>query len=189
MHPSGGSSVFQGRPRGIRARPRGRGGYQTRSSFEEDGIGHTITDTATLGNNRYNDHQGIAIFSSSYSCFLRSTSCYSAAQGGSGGRGGFNRFKRGRYDSGYDNNQGTRPPKPTTDSICVTRIPPELNTIDKLNEHFKKFGSIVNIQVIISPKDLNSTVGSLYRLSPQSLIQQMVKHSFSSQVTKERCWL
>jgi len=126
MHPSGGSSVFQGRPRGIRARPRGRGGYQTRSSFEEDGIGHTITDTATLGNNRYNDHQ---------------------AQGGSGGRGGFNRFKRGRYDSGYDNNQGTRPPKPTTDSICVTRIPPELNTIDKLNEHFKKFGSIVNIQL------------------------------------------
>jgi hypothetical protein len=33
----------------------------------------------------------------------------------------------------------------------VTRIPPELNTIDKLNEHFKKFGSIVNIQVYEPP--------------------------------------
>lgn len=29
----------------------------------------------------------------------------------------------------------------------VRRIPPELNNITKLNEHFSKFGTIVNIQV------------------------------------------
>lgn len=65
-----------------------------------------------------------------------------------GGRGQ-SRFKRGRYEGDFS--RGARPPRPHTDSIVVARIPPELNTIDKLNEHFKKFGNIVNIQVPAFP--------------------------------------
>jgi hypothetical protein len=63
-----------------------------------------------------------------------------------GGGRGFNRFKRGRYEGDYGH-RGARPPKPQTDSICVARIPQELNTISQLNAHFQKFGNIVNIQV------------------------------------------
>jgi len=33
------------------------------------------------------------------------------------------------------------------DLLVITNIPNELNTIDCLNEHFKKFGTVVNIQV------------------------------------------
>ena len=63
----------------------------------------------------------------------------------------------GGYNSGGRENYGQdRPPRrrrfekrPNTDSICVARIPAELNTIEQLNSHFKKFGTIVNIQVTL----------------------------------------
>jgi hypothetical protein len=32
-------------------------------------------------------------------------------------------------------------------TLLITNIPPDLNTIDQLNSHFKKFGNLVNIQV------------------------------------------
>lgn len=32
-------------------------------------------------------------------------------------------------------------------TLLITNIPPDLNTIDQLNGHFKKFGNLVNIQV------------------------------------------
>lgn len=37
--------------------------------------------------------------------------------------------------------------KPSQTTLCVANIPADMNTIDKLNSHFKKFGTIVNIQV------------------------------------------
>jgi RNA-binding protein 26 len=32
-------------------------------------------------------------------------------------------------------------------TLLITNIPPDLNSIDKLNSHFKKFGTVVNLQV------------------------------------------
>jgi RNA-binding protein 26 len=42
----------------------------------------------------------------------------------------------------------SQPLNQETTTIDVVNIPFELNTIDKLNEHFKKFGRIINIQVM-----------------------------------------
>jgi len=36
---------------------------------------------------------------------------------------------------------------PFQNTLVISSVPPELNNIDKLNSHFKQFGSIVNIQV------------------------------------------
>ncbi|XP_034535546.1 RNA-binding protein 26 isoform X2 [Notolabrus celidotus] len=47
------------------------------------------------------------------------------------------------------NHQGfhKRPPFSTNTKLLVRQIPAELNNISKLNEHFSKFGTIVNLQV------------------------------------------
>lgn len=47
------------------------------------------------------------------------------------------------------NHQGyhKRPPFSLNTKLLVRQIPPELNNISKLNEHFSKFGTIVNLQV------------------------------------------
>ncbi|XP_034436674.1 RNA-binding protein 26 isoform X1 [Hippoglossus hippoglossus] len=47
------------------------------------------------------------------------------------------------------NHQGyhKRPPFSTNTKLLVRQIPPDLNNISKLNEHFSKFGTIVNLQV------------------------------------------
>uniref|UniRef100_A0A7N9APE4 RNA binding motif protein 26 n=1 Tax=Mastacembelus armatus TaxID=205130 RepID=A0A7N9APE4_9TELE len=47
------------------------------------------------------------------------------------------------------NHQGyhKRPPFSANTKLLVRQIPPELNNISKLNEHFSKFGTIVNLQV------------------------------------------
>lgn len=47
------------------------------------------------------------------------------------------------------NNKGNFPRRNfhVNTKLEVRNIPPELNTITKLNEHFSKFGTIVNIQV------------------------------------------
>lgn len=75
----------------------------------------------------------------------------SGGGGGYGGGGGGGHYqpqqRRRRFEK-----------RPTTDSICVARIPAELNTIEQLNSHFKKFGTIVNIQVY----DILSSVFFLY---------------------------
>ncbi|XP_051902570.1 RNA-binding protein 27 isoform X1 [Hippocampus zosterae] len=48
------------------------------------------------------------------------------------------------------NNKGNFPKRNfhVNTKLEVRNIPPELNTITKLNEHFSKFGTIVNIQVV-----------------------------------------
>ncbi|XP_061608149.1 RNA-binding protein 27 isoform X1 [Phyllopteryx taeniolatus] len=48
------------------------------------------------------------------------------------------------------NNKGSFPKRNfhVNTKLEVRNIPPELNTITKLNEHFSKFGTIVNIQVV-----------------------------------------
>ncbi|XP_077360860.1 RNA-binding protein 27 isoform X2 [Festucalex cinctus] len=48
------------------------------------------------------------------------------------------------------NNKGVFPKRNfhVNTKLEVRNIPPELNTITKLNEHFSKFGTIVNIQVV-----------------------------------------
>jgi RNA-binding protein 26 len=130
LMPTPGSQPYPSRGmRGMRGR--GRGGYHQRPSYEDEGMFRTetesaITDTANFGGNRppYDSHYG----------------------DNQGGGRGFNRFKRGRYEGDYGH-RGARPPKPQTDSICVARIPQELNTISQLNAHFQKFGNIVNIQL------------------------------------------
>ncbi|CAN9507217.1 unnamed protein product [Ophioblennius macclurei] len=47
------------------------------------------------------------------------------------------------------NHQGyhKRPQFPPNAKLLVRQIPPDLNNISKLNEHFSKFGTIVNLQV------------------------------------------
>lgn len=47
------------------------------------------------------------------------------------------------------NHQGyhKRAPFSPNTKLLVRQIPPELNNISKLNEHFSKFGTIVNLQV------------------------------------------
>lgn len=47
------------------------------------------------------------------------------------------------------NHQGyhKRPPFFPNAKLLVRQIPTELNNISKLNEHFSKFGTIVNLQV------------------------------------------
>uniref|UniRef100_A0A3Q3XDI6 Uncharacterized protein n=1 Tax=Mola mola TaxID=94237 RepID=A0A3Q3XDI6_MOLML len=47
------------------------------------------------------------------------------------------------------NHQGyhKRPPFSPNTKLLVRQIPPDLNNISKLNEHFSKFGTIVNLQV------------------------------------------
>lgn len=47
----------------------------------------------------------------------------------------------------------------------VRRIPRELNNITKLNEHFSKFGTIVNIQVMIVFKLLLALAESRVKLN------------------------
>lgn len=34
----------------------------------------------------------------------------------------------------------------------LRKVPPELNNISKLNEHFSKFGNLVNLQVRVNKK-------------------------------------
>ncbi|XP_061658879.1 RNA-binding protein 27 isoform X2 [Syngnathoides biaculeatus] len=48
------------------------------------------------------------------------------------------------------NNKGSFPKRNfhVNTKLEVRNIPPELNTISKLNEHFSKFGTLVNIQVV-----------------------------------------
>lgn len=61
-----------------------------------------------------------------------------------------------RYRSSFNkpNHQGyhKRPPFSLNTKLLVRQIPSELNNISKLNEHFSKFGTIVNLQV--SPRVL-----------------------------------
>jgi hypothetical protein len=39
------------------------------------------------------------------------------------------------------------PPDPNSTTLMITNIPAELNNIEKLNSHFKNFGTVINIQV------------------------------------------
>lgn len=61
-----------------------------------------------------------------------------------GGRGMY-RGPHDRRDSFKDKYKGR--PNPFQNTLVISSIPPELNSIDKLNSHFKQFGTIVNIQV------------------------------------------
>ena len=41
----------------------------------------------------------------------------------------------------------TRRPFKHSDTICLRKVPPELNDLAKLGAHFQKFGKVVNIEV------------------------------------------
>ncbi|KAL6077879.1 putative PRP38 family domain-containing protein [Balamuthia mandrillaris] len=72
-------------------------------------------------------------------------SAYQQQQGGSD-QGGGPPFKRQRQQQvGYQPRAQRN--NIATDTITVTRIPAESNNIETLNSHFKKFGTIVNIQI------------------------------------------
>lgn len=43
--------------------------------------------------------------------------------------------------------QAPPPPTPNAGTICVMGVPQEMNTIEQLNEHFKRFGNILNIVI------------------------------------------
>jgi RNA-binding protein 26 len=58
------------------------------------------------------------------------------------GRGGFRGSSRGRGGHG-----ATPYSRPTNDTIVVDNIPKEYCTLDNINEYFKKFGVITNIQM------------------------------------------
>jgi RNA recognition motif-containing protein len=62
-------------------------------------------------------------------------------------RGGY--LPRSERNNNNAQNSSAISHKETT-TIDVVNIPFELNTIDKLNEHFKRFGKIINIQVLIT---------------------------------------
>eukprot|EP01080_Neovahlkampfia_damariscottae_P011538 gene11538-4791_t len=50
--------------------------------------------------------------------------------------------------------------KNTSDTLTVSNIPPELNNIETLNGHFKKFGSILNINIKKDAKKADIQFGS-----------------------------
>lgn len=54
----------------------------------------------------------------------------------------------------------------TNTKLEVRKIPPEMNNITQLNEHFSKFGTIVNIQVKKQSTILFLHVGILFPLEP-----------------------
>lgn len=58
--------------------------------------------------------------------------------------------KHKKSQKGY---RGSKDPNATT--ITVVNVPEEFNVIDKLNEHFKKFGQIVNIEIFTEEKKAN----------------------------------
>lgn len=51
----------------------------------------------------------------------------------------------------YVNFSGQKPDGSSSASTTleIRKIPVEFNTISKLNEHFSKFGTVTNVQVII----------------------------------------
>eukprot|EP01103_Thecamoeba_quadrilineata_P013591 TRINITY_DN3811_c0_g1_i2.p1 TRINITY_DN3811_c0_g1~~TRINITY_DN3811_c0_g1_i2.p1 ORF type:complete len:717 (-),score=134.86 TRINITY_DN3811_c0_g1_i2:568-2718(-) len=74
---------------------------------------------------------------------------YHQPKEGSGGRYNNNNsnYNRGHRQNRYQDNKLRRGPLATT-TLLIKKIPPELNTITHLNEHFKKFGTIHNIRVM-----------------------------------------
>ncbi|KAI1296710.1 RNA-binding protein 26 [Halotydeus destructor] len=69
-------------------------------------------------------------------------------RGGGGGRGrGFGGRGRGRGGGGYGKRPGMPHDQPDKCTLEVRKLPPNLNNISNLNEHFSKFGTIVNLQV------------------------------------------
>src|SRR5689334_1362114 len=47
---------------------------------------------------------------------------------------------------------GPRPDTSDSTLLCVLNIPRDLNTIGKIDEHFSKFGPIVNIEILQNEK-------------------------------------
>lgn len=94
-----------------------------------------------------------------------------------GGKGMYGYNKPGRFDGGNnDRDRGSRDRRPprfektpqqfqgsnnggnssngnsstsnaASTTLALSNVPPEFNTIDQLNAHFKKFGTVTNIQV------------------------------------------
>ncbi|RVE74366.1 hypothetical protein OJAV_G00021410 [Oryzias javanicus] len=56
-------------------------------------------------------------------------------------------FERSSFNKPNHQGYHKRPPFSLNTKLLVRQIPPELNNISKLNEHFSKFGTIVNLQV------------------------------------------
>eukprot|EP01088_Endostelium_zonatum_P020584 TRINITY_DN765_c0_g1_i1.p1 TRINITY_DN765_c0_g1~~TRINITY_DN765_c0_g1_i1.p1 ORF type:complete len:673 (-),score=225.83 TRINITY_DN765_c0_g1_i1:55-2073(-) len=52
----------------------------------------------------------------------------------------------GNNNNGNNNNNGKQRRNPT-DTVVVTKIPPEVNNMKRINEHFSKFGTILSIQI------------------------------------------
>uniref|UniRef100_A0A3P9JHA6 RNA binding motif protein 26 n=1 Tax=Oryzias latipes TaxID=8090 RepID=A0A3P9JHA6_ORYLA len=56
-------------------------------------------------------------------------------------------FERSSFNNPNHQGYHKRTPFSLNTKLLVRQIPPELNNISKLNEHFSKFGTIVNLQV------------------------------------------
>ncbi len=64
-----------------------------------------------------------------------------------GGKGMYRSSTQEKRDSFRDKDKYKGKGNPYQNTLVISNIPAELNTIDKLNSHFKQFGTIVNIQV------------------------------------------
>lgn len=58
-------------------------------------------------------------------------------------------LRRPNFNSPNHQGYQKRVPFSTNTKLLVRQIPHELNNISKLNEHFSKFGTIVNLQVSV----------------------------------------
>lgn len=87
-----------------------------------------------------------------------------------------------RINFNKPNHQGShkRAQFPPNAKLLVRQIPPELNNISKLNEHFSKFGTIVNLQV--SSRIWKSRLWS-------SLVVNMCNHSIAQSYMLFSWWL
>ena len=59
------------------------------------------------------------------------------------------------YGRSRNNRDKYRREDTSNTTLVVTGIPHNLNTVGKIDEHFSKFGSIVNIEVLVSQKKAN----------------------------------
>jgi RNA-binding protein 26 len=83
---------------------------------------------------RYEDEAGATAYPSKAGVFDR--------VGGYGGRGGFRGRGRGRGRGGRGGNAGGGPTQ-----LAVRNIPTQVNNIAHLNNHFARYGTLVNVQV------------------------------------------
>jgi hypothetical protein len=103
-----------------------------------------------------------------------------------GGKGMYRPSERREFRDNKDKFKGR--PNPFQNTLVVTAVPPDLNNIDKLNSHFKQFGTIVNIQVLL--EYINRVTSIRSNLSKIVHMYSLVNYKKQRKllILLNRCW-